>query len=274
MMQKELIIKPTKGLSALQLLELWNYRELFYFLVWRDIKVRYKQTVLGALWALIRPLLSMIVFTFVFNRLAGFASPGVPYQLFTFTGILAWNFFSEGLSGASQSIVSNTSLISKVYFPRIIIPTAAVLRGLADFGIAFLMYVIMMAYFAFAPGWQIALLPIVTVWGIIVALGVGLWFTAIGVKYRDVAHALPFIVQLLFWVSPVGYSSAKIPAKWELLYWCNPMTGVIEGFRYTLLGQAHIPMHLLFFSLLLTVIIFVSGVINFRRMEKEFADII
>jgi lipopolysaccharide transport system permease protein len=273
-MEKELVITPTRGLSALRLKELWEYRELFYFLVWRDVKVRYKQTVLGAAWAIVKPVVTMVVLTFVFNRLAGFSVTGVPDQLFTFAGVLAWNFFSDGLTGASGSLISNTNLISKVYFPRIIIPAAAVLRGLVDFGIAFVIFLGFMAYYSFNPGPSMILFPVVVVWGIVASLGVGMWFTAIGVKYRDIGQALPFIVQVLFWVTPLGYSSAKIAGKYELLYWLNPMTGVVEGFRQTLLGTAYLPLHLLCLSVSLSIIIFLSGIWNFRRMEREFADII
>ena len=270
----ELVIKPPKRLSALRLKELWEYRELFYFLIWRDVKVRYKQTVLGAGWAIVRPVVSMVVFTFIFNRLAGFSSEGVPYQLFTFTGVLAWNFFSEGLTGASQSLISNANLITKVYFPRLIMPAAAVLRGLVDFGIAFLIFIGFMIHYHYMPTVHIFLFPLVLLWGIVAALGAGLWFTAIGVKYRDIAQALPFVTQLIFWITPVGYSSAKVPAKLESFYWLNPMTGVIEGFRYTLLGTAHIPPNLLWMSIILSIVIFITGMVNFRRMEKEFADVI
>jgi len=269
-----LVIKPSKRLTALCLKELWEYRELFYFLVWRDVKVRYKQTVLGAAWAIVRPVASMVVFTFIFNKLAGFSAEGVPYQLFTFSGILAWNFFSEGLSSSSQSLTSNANLLTKVYFPRLIIPAAAVLRGLVDFGIAFLIFIGFMIYYQYMPKVQIFLFPLVLLWGIVTALGVGLWFTAIGVKYRDIAQALPFVTQLLFWVTPVGYSSVKVPANLEFFYWLNPMTGVIEGFRYTLLGTAHLPARLLWMSIILSIVIFITGMINFRRMEKEFADVI
>jgi lipopolysaccharide transport system permease protein len=273
-MSKELVIQPSKTFSALHLRDLWEYRELFYFLIWRDVKVRYKQTVLGVGWAIVRPVVSMVVFTFIFNRLAGFSSEGIPYQLFTLSGIMAWTFFSEGITGSSQSLITNTNLITKVYFPRLIIPSAAVLRGLVDFGIGFLIFIGFLVYYSFNPGWQILLFPLATLWGIATSLGVGLWFTAIGVKYRDIAQALPFVVQLLLWVTPVGYSSSKIPAKWEMLYWLNPMTGVVESFRYTLLGKAYLPTHLLIFSIVVCLIVFVSGIFNFRRMEKEFADVI
>ena len=273
-MEKQLVIEASRRFPSVNLKEMWEYRELFYFLIWRDVKVRYKQTVLGASWAIVRPIASMIVFTFVFNKLAGFSAEGIPYALFTLSGIFAWNFFSDGLSGASQSLVSQTNLISKVYFPRLILPAAAVLRGLVDFGVAFLVYGAVMLFYQFAPGWQILLFPLAVLWGIVATLGVGLWFTAIGVKYRDIAQALPFVVQLLFWVTPVGYSSEKVSAHLEWIYWANPMTGVIEVFRYTLLGSAHIPGDLVIYSLVVTVIVFVTGVMNFRRMEKEFADVI
>jgi lipopolysaccharide transport system permease protein len=270
----EIIIQPSKRFSALHLKEIWSYRELFYFLIWRDIKVRYKQTLLGVSWAVIRPVISMVVFTFIFNKLAGFASEGIPYQLFTLTGILAWNFFSEGLTTSSQSMITNTNLITKVYFPRLIIPSASVLRGLVDFGIALLIFIGFMFYYSFNPGWNILFFPIAVLWAILVCLGLGYWFTAIGVKYRDIAHALPFIVQILFWITPVGYSSAKIQGKWEFIYWLNPMTGVIEFFRFCLLGKGYFPTNLLLLSITICLVIFLTGIFNFRRMEKEFADVI
>jgi lipopolysaccharide transport system permease protein len=273
-MDKELVIKPPKGLAAVKLKEIWEYRELFYFLIWRDVKVRYKQTVLGAAWAIVRPVMSMVVFTFIFNKLAGFSAEGIPYQLFTFSGILAWNFFSEGLTGGSQSLVGSANLISKVYFPRLIIPAAAVLRGLVDFGIALAIFVGFMIYYQYSPTVNILLFPFVLIWGIAASLAFSLLFSSISVKYRDIAHALPYVAQILFWISPVGYSSAKIPAHLEFFYWLNPMTGVIESFRYTLLGKAYLPPHLLLMSIFLTVIIFIVGLITFRSMEKEFADVI
>jgi len=273
-MNKELIIEPSKGLTSIQFKEIWEYRELFYFLVWRDVKVRYKQTILGTTWAIVRPIASMVVFTFIFNKLAGFTAEGIPYQLFTFSGILAWHFFSEGLTGGSQSLVGSANLISKVYFPRLIIPAAAVLRGLVDFGIALTIFAGFVIYYQFLPGWHVLLFPIVLIWGITASLGFALLFSSVSVKYRDIAHALPFVAQLLFWISPVGYSSAKIPAKLEFFYWMNPMTGVIEGFRYTLLGKAYLPVNLLLMSIFLTVVIFGIGLITFRSMEKEFADVI
>lgn len=274
MKEYELVIEPTRTFAMVRFKELWEYRELFYFLIWRDIKIRYKQTVLGVGWAVVRPVTSMLVFTFIFNRLAGFATGGVPYPLFTFAGVLAWNFFSEGLSGSSQSLNTNANLLTKVYFPRLVIPSAAVLKGLVDFAVACVILVAMMAYYRFVPGPSLALFPFVVLWLVITALGVGLWFTALGVKYRDVAQALPFVVQVLFWITPVGYSSDKIPAHLQYLYWLNPMTGVVEAFRYSLLGAGYLPRPLTWMSLALTAIVFVAGLLNFRRMEKEFADVI
>lgn len=183
-------------------------------------------------------------------------------------------FFLRRADRCKPESIANTNLISKVYFPRLIMPAAAVLRGLVDFGIAFVIYLCFAVYYRFVPGWNMLLFPFAVLWGIIATIGLGLWFTAIGVKYRDIAQALPFIVQILFWITPVGYSSAKIPAKWEILYWMNPMTGVVESFRYTLLGKAYLPTHLLIMSLILSLLIFVLGAFNFRRMEKEFADVI
>jgi len=273
-MERQLVIQRSHRFVAVDFKEIWEYRELFYFLIWRDIKVRYKQTVLGAGWAIVRPIASMVVFTFIFNRLAGFTVDGPPYPLFTLCGVLAWNFFSEGLTGSSQSLILNTNLISKVYFPRLIVPSAAVLRGLVDFAIAFGVYLVFMLYYRFNPGWPILLFPLAVIWGVVAALGVGLWFSAIAVKYRDIAQALPFVVQLLFWVTPVGYSSEKVPQHLQIFYWLNPMTGVIESFRYTLLGVANTPPSLMILSGAISVIVFITGVYNFRRMEKEFADVI
>jgi len=271
---KEIVIAATRGLGTIRFREMWEYRELFYFLVWRDVKVRYKQTFLGIAWAVVRPLLSMVVFTFVFNRLAGFSSEAIPYPLFTYAGILAWQFFSEGITGASQSLLSNTNLITKVYFPRLIIPSAAVLRGIVDVGVAFALLFSLYLYFGFLPGLHLLLLPVAVCWGMMVSLGVGLWFSALGVKYRDVAHALPFVVQLLFWITPVGYSSAEVPSRFVPFYWLNPMTGVIEFFRYALVGTANLPSGLVLLSIAVCLAIFLSGVMTFKRMEREFADVI
>ena len=273
-MRSEITIQPVRGLSALRLREIWEYRELFYFLVWRDIKIRYKQTFLGASWALIRPLIGMVVFTLIFNKLAGFSVPGVPYLLFTFCGVVAWNFFAEGVTGASQSLLANANLISKVYFPRVIIPAAAILSGLLDFAIAFALSIVLMVYFQFAPNSQIVLLPLFLILTIVTSLGIGFWFSSISVQYRDVAHALPFIVQALFWITPVGYAAEKIPASYQFLYWLNPIVCVIEGFRWSLLHTGSLPLHLVALSCAVAAFLFITGLLNFLRMERRFADVI
>jgi len=270
----KIVIKPSGRFPSPNFKELWKYHELFYFLILRDVKIRYRQTLLGVGWAIIRPVLSILVFTFIFHRLAGFTSEGIPYQLFTLAAILPWNFFSQGVTAASQSFLINTNLITKIYFPRLIIPSAAVLRGLIDFFVAFLIYIFLLSYYSYAPGWSLLLLPVAFLWMVGSCLGVSLWISAIGVKYRDVAQALPFFIQILFWISPVGYSSARIGGQWEFLFWLNPMTGVIESFRYALLGKAYLPNNLLFLSITVSILVLVAGTLNFKRMEKEFADVI
>ena len=273
-MSTEILIRPTKGLSVLRLREIWEFRELFYFLVWRDIKVRYKQTFLGAAWAIARPLMGMVVLTVVFNKLVGFSVAGVPYLLFTFCGVVAWNFFSEGVSGASQSLLANANLISKVYFPRIIIPAAAILAGLLDFVIAFSLALILMIYFHFVPTWTITLLPLFVILTIVTSLGIGFWFSSISVQYRDIGHALPYIIQVLLWITPVGYAANKIPSAYQLVYWMNPIVCVIEGFRWSMLHTGTMPLALVVLSVCVAGVLFVTGLMNFLRMERRFADVI
>ncbi len=271
---EEIVLRPSHGLSLVRWKELWQFRELFYFLVWRDIKIRYKQTFLGTLWALIRPLMGMIVFTLIFNKLIGFSVEGVPYLLFTFCGVVAWNFFAEGVSGASQSLLSNANLISKVYFPRVIIPAAAILSGLVDFAIAFFLAIVLMVYFQFAPAITILFLPFFILLTIVTSLGIGFLFSSISVQYRDIAHALPYIIQVLFWITPVGYAANKIPDEFQILYWCNPIVCVIEGFRWSMLHSGEIPLHLVGISVSVALALFVLGLVNFLRMERKFADVI
>lgn len=273
-MASEIIIQPTKGLSVLRLREIWEYRELFYFLVWRDLKIRYKQTFLGATWALIRPLMGMIVFTVLFNKLVGFSVEGVPYLLFTFCGVVAWNFFSEGVTGASQSLLANANLISKVFFPRVIIPAAAILSGLVDFAIAFILSLVLMIYFQFSPTATILFLPFFLFLTVLTSLGIGFWFSSISVQYRDVAHALPYLIQVAFWITPVGYAADKIPASYRVVYWLNPIVCVIEGFRWSMLHTGDMPLHLVLLSSLVACALFITGLMNFLRMERKFADII
>lgn len=253
--------------------DLWRFRELFYILSWRDIKVRYKQTVVGAAWSVIRPLLTTIVFYIVFSRVAKLPNPNssVPYFLMVFTGMLPWQFFSTALSEASASLLGNSNLITKVYFPRMIVPASSVITSLVDFGISFCLLLIMMAVYQFAPGWQIVFLPIFILLAFICAFGIGLFLTALNVKYRDFRYIIPFIIQFGLYITPVGFSSALINEKWRVLYSVNPMVGVIDGFRFCLLGD---PMHWKSFvtSVVLSVFFLVLGITYFRKMEKTFAD--
>lgn len=256
--------------------DLWHFRELFYVLAWRDISVRYKQTVIGVLWALIRPFLTMVVFTIVFGRLAKLPSDGtVPYPLLVFAGMLPWTFFSTALSEASMSLIGNANLISKVYFPRIIVPTAAVITSFVDFLISFLILIGMMVWYHFLPDWHILLLPVFILLAVMASLGPGLWITALNVKYRDFRYIIPFLVQFGLYVSPVGFSSNIVPDKWRLLYSLNPMVGVIDGFRWCLLGgESPLEIRGFILSLVVVVFFFYFGVSQFRKMEKSFADLI
>jgi len=255
--------------------DLWQYRELFRVLAWRDVAVRYKQTVIGAAWAVIRPFLTMVVFTAIFSKLASLPSEGTaPYAIMVFAGMLPWTFFSSALADASSSVVGNANLISKVYFPRLIVPMAAVGVAFVDFAINFLMLGALMIWYQFVPGWQILLLPLFVGLALVVGLGPGLLLTALNVKYRDVRYIIPFLVQFGLYVSPVGYSSSIIPEQWRLLYSLNPIVGVIDGFRWCILGgqsQLYLPGFVL--SLCITAFFLWFGVRQFRKMEKQFADL-
>jgi len=270
----ELIIEPGRT-QRHYWRELWQYRELFQVLAWRDISVRYKQTVIGAAWALIRPLLTMVVFTVVFGKLAKLPSGGaVPYALMVFAGILPWSFFATALSDASNSVIGNANLISKVYFPRLIVPIAAVMVAFVDFLISFAILIALMIWYRFMPGWQILLLPAFAAIAFMASLGVGMWITALNVKYRDFRYVIPFIVQLGIYVSPVGFSSSIIPDQWRLVYSLNPMVGVIDGFRWCLLGgEDHLYLPGLWLSFGVTGFFLWLGIRQFRRMEKSFADL-
>jgi len=255
--------------------DIWQYRELFYFLSWRDILVRYKQTVIGIAWSIIRPLLTMIILTIVFGKMAKLPSDGVPYPLLVFSAMLPWQFFSNALSTASGSIVNNANLISKIYFPRLIIPTSAVVTSFIDFLISGIILAVFMVWYQFIPGWRILSLPIFIAIAFASAMGVSLWITALNVKYRDFFHIIPFIVQFGLYISPVGFSSSIVPDKWRLLYSINPMVGVIDGFRWALLGgnsAIYWPGFLL--SISIVGIVLLTGIIYFRKTEKTFADII
>jgi lipopolysaccharide transport system permease protein len=256
--------------------DLWRYRELFFVLAWRDVSVRYKQTIIGLAWALIQPLLTMIVFTMVFGKLAKLPSEGVaPYALLVYSGLLPWQLFSTSLVGASGSLVGNSNLISKVYFPRLIVPSAAVVVSFVEFLISFAILGTLMLWYQFLPGLQILTLPLFVVMAFLASLGPGLWITALNVKYRDFRYVIPFIVQFGLYVSPVGFSSAVVPAEWRLLYSLNPVVGVIDGFRWAILGGES-PLYLPGFLLSWGVIAFFLwlGIYQFRKMEKSFADLI
>jgi lipopolysaccharide transport system permease protein len=256
--------------------DLWRYRELFLILAWRDLSVRYKQTVIGVLWAIIRPLLTMVVFTVIFGRVAKLPSDGdTPYALLVFAAMLPWTLFATSLGDASNSLIGNANLISKVYFPRLIVPTATIVTAFADFLISLVILLALMIYYRFAPGWNILLLPVFTLLALLASLGPGFWITALNVKYRDFRYVIPFVTQFGLYISPVGFSSSVIPEEWRLIYSLNPMVGVIDGFRWCILGGAS-PIYWPGFALSLVVVAFFLwlGVSQFRKMERTFADII
>jgi len=267
-------IRPASSWSSIGLKELWEYRELLYFLVWRDVKVRYKQTALGAAWAIIQPVMMMLVFSLFFGYLAKVPSDGIPYPIFTFCALLPWQLFAHALTESSNSLVANERLITKVYFPRLVVPIAAVLGGMLDFAIAFLMLLAMMLYYGIVPTWAIVTLPGFILLAILTALGVGLWLSALNVQYRDVRYTLGFLIQFWLFATPVAYSSSLIPERWRPLYGLNPMAGVVEGFRWALLGRSEPPGALLAVSVAVVILILVGGFYYFRRMEQEFADVV
>jgi len=274
------VIEPERGWTGLQLRELWAYRELLFFLVWRDVKVRYKQTFLGAAWAILQPLAAMVVFTIFFGRLARVGSDGLPYPLFSYAGLLPWTFFAQGLSQSSDSLVGSQNLIKKVYFPRLVIPTSSVLGGLVDFALAFVVLIGMMVWYRVVPSAAVAALPLLLLLAFATALGVGMWLSALNVQYRDVRYVVPFFIQLWLFVTPVIYPMSQVTAKLaELglpawLYGLNPMAGVVEGFRWALLGTGRAPGSVLAASSAVAVALVVSGAYYFRRMEKTFADVV
>jgi len=256
--------------------DLWRYRELFIVLAWRDLSVRYKQTIIGVAWALIRPFLTMLVFTTIFGRIAKLPSDGTaPYALMVFAGMLPWSFFSAGLAEASNSLISNANLISKVYFPRMLVPAAAIAVAFVDFLISFFILIALMVWYQFLPGWQMTLLPVFVVLGFLASLGPALWITALNVKYRDFRYVIPFILQFGLYISPVGFSSSIVPEQWRLLYSLNPVVGVIDGFRWCILeGQSQIYLPGLALSFCVTFLFLWLGIARFRKMERSFADLI
>jgi homopolymeric O-antigen transport system permease protein len=267
-------IEPSRGWASLKLRELWEYRELLYLLAWRDIKIRYKQTVLGAAWAVIQPFFSMVVFSLFFGHLAQMSSDGVPYPIFSYTALVPWMFFANGLNHASSRLVSNGNLIKKVYFPRLLIPLAAILSGVVDFMLAFVVLLGMMLYFGIVPTSHAFWLPLFLLLAFVTALGVGLWLSAMNAQFRDVQYTLPFLTQFWFFATPIAYSSSLVPEFWRPLYGLNPMVGVIEGFRWALLGTATAPGAMIAASALTAVLLLITGAFYYRRLEKTFADVL
>jgi lipopolysaccharide transport system permease protein len=268
------IIEPSSGWRAINLRELWRYRELLYFLTWRDVKVRYKQTAIGVVWAVLQPFLTMVIFTVLFGRLAKIGTGSIPYPVFSYSGLLPWTFFASAINLAGLSLVSNANMIAKIYFPRLLMPAAAVLGATLDFCIAFVVLLIMMLYYGIAPGLAAFTLPLFLALAIFTALGISLWLAALNVKYRDIRYVIPFLTQVWLFLTPVLYPSSMIPEKWRLVYGINPMSGVVEGFRWSLLGSEKAPGPMILVSIAVVLLLFVGGLFYFRRMERDFADVI
>jgi lipopolysaccharide transport system permease protein len=266
-------IQPSRGWVSLKLRELWNYRELLYFLTWRDIKVRYKQTALGAAWAVIQPFFTMLVFSVFFGRLAKIPSDGVPYPLFSYVGLVPWMFFATGLGQASNSLVGNANLIKKVYFPRLSIPIATVLSNVVDFALAFCVLVVMMIYYGVTPTINVVWLPALFILALTTSLGVGLWLSAMNVQFRDVRYVVPFLTQFWMFATPIAYPSSLLHEPWKTVFGLNPMVGVVEGFRWALLGTAP-PGAMILVSSVAAMFLLATGAYYFRRMEKTFADVV
>jgi lipopolysaccharide transport system permease protein len=269
------VIEPARGWVPLKVGELWEYREVLYFLIWRDIKVRYRQTLIGAAWAIIQPLMTMVVFSIFFGRLAKIPSDGVPYSVFAFTALVPWTFFANGLTQSANSLVHSGHLITKVYFPRLLVPMARILSGLPDLGLTFLVLLGMVWWYGLLQGGQALFwLPALAVLAFMTALGVGLWLSSLNVKYRDIQHAVPFLVQIWFFATPIAYPSSLLSEPWRTIYSLNPMVGVVEGFRWGLLGTGSAPGLMILTSTLAAVAVLVTGAFFFRRVERIFADVV
>lgn len=267
-------IRPPSGWWAIPFGELWTCRELLYFFVWRDIKIRYKQTAIGAAWAILQPFLTMLVFTLFFGRLAHIPSDGLPYPIFYYSALLPWMYFATSLQNATSKIVENQNVITKVYFPRLMLPISAVSAGLLDFAISFMMFIVLMVYYAVRPTWALLFLPLFLLLAFATALGAGLWLSALNAIYRDVRYVVPFLIQFWLFASPVAYASSLVPAKWRWLYGLNPMAGVIEGFRWCLTGRGGAPGRMLLASSLVVGGVLLSGLLYFQRMETTIADVV
>jgi lipopolysaccharide transport system permease protein len=270
----ETIIEPSTGWVSLKLGELWEYRELLYFLTWRDIKVRYKQTILGAAWAIIQPFFTMVVFSLFFGRLAGVPSDGIPYPIFSYAALVPWQFFANGLTQASNSLVGSANMIRKVYFPRLTMPIATVFSGVVDFTLAFIVLLGMMFFYGVTPTGKVLWLPFFLLLALVTSLGVGLWLSAMNVQFRDVRYTVPFITQFWLFATPIAYPSSLLSEPWRTLYGINPMVGVVEGFRWALLGTDTAPGPIIIVSSIAALILLISGAFYFRRMEKTFADVV
>jgi lipopolysaccharide transport system permease protein len=271
---RTVLIKPIRGWTSLNLGDLWVYRELVFFMTWRDLKVRYKQTLLGASWAVLQPFLTMVVFSIFFGGLAKVPSDGVPYPIFSYVALLPWGLFSNALTNASRSLVASAHMITKIYFPRLILPLSSILSGIVDFLISFVVLIGMMLYYHLTPTSAVWTLPFFLLLSLISALGVGLWLSALNVLYRDIGYVLPFLTQFWMFITPIAYPASMVPEKWKLVYALNPMTGVVEGFRWALLGTQTTSFSMLAVSTGISLIILVSGLYYFRRMERQFADMV
>jgi len=268
------LIKPSQGWTSLELRNMWEYRELLYFLTWRDIKVRYKQTIMGASWAIIQPFFTMIIFSLFFGRLAGVPSDGIPYPIFSYAALVPWTFFANGVTQSSTSLVLSANLIRKVYFPRLLVPISSVVSGVVDFVLAFLVLLGMMLFYGIVPTRNIIWLPPLLLLAFITALAVGFWLSALNVQFRDVRYVVPFLIQAWMFATPIAYPSSLLEEPWRTLYGLNPMVGVVEGFRWALLGTETAPGLIVLVSGLVAIGLFISGVFHFRRMEETFADLV
>jgi lipopolysaccharide transport system permease protein len=269
-----ILIQPTHGWVSLKLNEVWEYRELLYFFIWRDIKVRYKQTVMGVSWAIIQPVFTMVIFSLFFGRLAGVPSDGVPYPIFSYAALVPWMFFANALVQASNSLVNNSDMLRKIYFPRMTMPLATVLSGIVDFTLAFIVLIGMMFYFGYFPTKNVIWLPFLLLLAFVTSLGVSLWLSAMNVQFRDVRYTIPFLTQAWLFLTPIAYPSSMLPEPWRTLYSINPMVGVVEGFRWALLGTDTAPGLMVIISSIVAILLLLSGAFYFRRMERTFADVV
>jgi lipopolysaccharide transport system permease protein len=271
---QEIIVEPPHGWFQLRLRDLWEYRELAFYLTWRDISVRYKQTGLGVLWAVIQPVITMVIFSVIFGKLAKLPSDGIPYPIFSYTALLPWQLFSNGVNNATSSVVGNQNMITKTYFPRLILPISAVISGLMDFVIAFFILFGMMFYYHIDITWRLCVVPIFIILALLTSMAAGMWFSALNVKYRDIKYITPFLMQIWQYATPIAYSSSLIPSKWQALYNLNPMTGVMNGFRWAMLSQTINLGSMFYISVVAVLVFFIGGLIYFQRTEKNFADMV